>query len=159
MKKKDDCEIQVAGLGPSVLEKGFLALIASFILPFHPIAVAAEASGSPEYRYVGTHEEIPAGTHRGIGHWQIDLRYPQFTNTANRPDLSEINHTITALIESYRCPTAGDLSFDAKVVHIDAETISLTYDVMWMCESMPHLEYMEREITIDLRTNEIMRHH
>lgn len=98
-------------------------------------------------------EEIPA-PNSPFGFWEKSIQYPEFESSDKKELASNINLTLRALVEKYRCKNEGDQTFSANVRHQSASMLSITYEAMWMCPPMPHPDSTAGAINIDLRNGE-----
>lgn len=72
-----------------------------------------------------------------LGYWDVDLRYPLFASTNPRHKLDALNKQVEALRESYSCTDKGDETFTADVKFASPNLVSLIYEAMWYCPTMP----------------------
>jgi hypothetical protein len=87
-------------------------------------------------RYVERQTRVGSSSAPG-GSWVVSLRYPQIDSGVPAEVRRNINSAIEATTKEYACKTPGDQQFKAEITKIDAKLMSMKYEAMWMCSSMP----------------------
>lgn len=111
----------------------------------------AAAAQTIEIRYVEAEDRTPSQSAPG-GSWVRSVRYPQIESGVASEIRSAVNDTIVAHVGKHKCAGPGDQQFTATVTRSDGTVLSLQYEAMWMCASMPAPQSKPGGLTFDLRT-------
>ncbi|MGH9258309.1 MAG: hypothetical protein ACRD08_00185 [Acidimicrobiales bacterium] len=80
------------------------------------------------------------------------MRYPQIERGVAPEIRNAVNQTIAAHARKHACAGPGDQQFTAAVTRSDATVLSMKYEAMWMCPSMPAPQSNDGGLTFDLGT-------
>ena len=100
------------------------------------------------YSYVEVNERTPSKI-SPMGFWETRLQYPSI-DPDSTVDTDPINKIIIDFVGSFECDDGGDQTFTGKITRLDTNMLVMSYESMWMCESMPSPDYEVGTATIDL---------
>lgn len=85
-----------------------------------------------------------------VGFWEVNKTLP--TVSIAKAPLSEnkINLSLQALSEHFACDNGGDQTFLSEVLHNGSGSLSIKYEAMWLCATMPSPDSMAGIISYDL---------
>jgi len=109
------------------------------------------AASTVELRYVETEQRTPSESAPG-GSWVKSVRYPQIEGGVASEIQSAVNQAIAAHVAKYACDGPGDQQFTGVATRGDGTLLSVKYEAMWMCASMPAPQSKTGGLTFDLRT-------
>lgn len=100
------------------------------------------------YRYVDVSEQNPS-ENSPVGFWETSLHYPKIESDSTA-DADSLNKLIVDFVHSFHCDDGGDQTFTGKITKLNTTSLVMSYESMWMCESMPSPDYEAGTVTIDL---------
>ncbi len=108
-----------------------------------------------KYRMVNQEEgeddaELP------MGYWQSIKTYPEIYDVIDTPVKEKINRAIVELASKYSCDEYGDYSFTGNVKYLSDDVLSVMYEVMWMCGSMPSPDSTVGSVTFNLDSGQVV---
>lgn len=115
--------------------------------------VSPDPKGGLTDDYVEVNEKSPTEI-SPVGFWETSLLYPRI-DAESTPNANAINALIVEFVRGFRCDNGGDQTFTGEIVRIEADTLVMSCESMWKCESMPAPNYEAGTATIDLDNLEL----
>lgn len=131
----------------------------SYVVDPAPVltAVVNDSASVPDISYTVENEYSKIDSDDSpVGYWEVDLSYPVLSNPSNTSEIIRINQAIKDLVNKYTCADGGDKTFNGTMIRVDENHVSLQYESMWMCATMPHPDTDSGNILFDTLTGLIV---
>lgn len=89
-----------------------------------------------------------------MGYWEISLSYPIITGGFPESIKAKVNNAIKEHVGKYGCSDLGDHAFVSATKYFDKELLSMAYETIWMCSTMPAPDSASGALTFNLLTGE-----
>lgn len=89
-----------------------------------------------------------------MGYWEISLSYPKITEGFPENIKAKVNNAIKDHVGKYGCSDLGDHAFVSETKYFDKELLSMAYETIWMCSTMPAPDSASGALTFNLLTGE-----
>ncbi len=89
-----------------------------------------------------------------MGYWEVSLSYPKITGDFPENIKAKINKAIADHVGKYGCSDLGDHTFVSATKYFDKELLSMAYETIWMCSTMPAPDSGSGALTFNLLTGE-----
>jgi hypothetical protein len=129
--------------------KGLKMTIRKYILLF-TIMIFSSITNSVEIKFI-ENQEFFKGSNGMVR--EQDTKVPVVFN-GDPVILKKINDRFNGIVSNYKCNPKADLYFTSKVVFESEDILSVKYNALYSCESMPGPSSYEGGVTFDLTTGE-----
>jgi hypothetical protein len=85
-----------------------------------------------------------------FGFWEVTRVYPEILSGNHPAAARAANDRIEGLVYQYRCDDMGDEVFHTRKVYLGNGVLSMSYEAVWTCASMPSPESETGFLNLDL---------
>lgn len=85
-----------------------------------------------------------------FGYWEVTRVYPEILSASHQSAANAANQRIDALVHQARCDDMGDEAFHAREIYLGNGILSVAYEAVWTCASMPSPESETGFLNLDL---------
>ncbi|GGY74607.1 hypothetical protein [Marinobacter zhanjiangensis] len=85
-----------------------------------------------------------------FGYWEVTRVYPEIVSASHPSAANAANQRIDALVHQARCEDMGDEAFHAREIYLGNGILSMAYEAVWTCASMPSPESETGFLNLDL---------